>query len=139
MNKEKIVVDDDIDINALDIATGPKPIDIFQHIKYGIKNAEINCNCDSDIIYYCIPCKCSCCLKCNLSLHKKHLLVEKKNFILNDENIQKSYDTIEDLLAKNDLFVNINQKKNELIAEIQKTSDTLHGKITEWQKKKQLR
>ena len=136
MNKEQLVVDEDIDVNSLDIATGPKPIDIFQHIKYGIKNAEINCNCDSDIVYYCIPCKCSCCLKCNLALHKKHLLVEKKQFILNDENIKKSYDDIENSLTKSDLFMNYNQKKNDLISQIQKTSDTLRDKISEWQKKK---
>ena len=46
----------------------PIKLDIFQHMRIGIKNKEENCFCENDIknLYYCIPCKISCCNKCSL-------------------------------------------------------------------------
>ena len=38
--------------------------------------------------YYCIPCKLTVCSNCDLEHHKKHTIIQKKEYELNEENIR---------------------------------------------------
>ena len=111
-------------------------LDIFQHIKIGLNHKEINCQCEnaSENIYYCIPCKVSCCQKCSFPDHTTHLLIEK--YSLKPNQINNSFNPIETILAEDDLYKNINQKKQELITEIETTSKKIISLVNEWKDKK---
>ena len=122
----------------LDIASGSVKLDIFQHLKLGIQNREKNCKCDTPITdkYYCIPCKISCCKSCTLSEHKSHLLIPKANYVMELDKIDKSFTDYDSLFEKDDLFKNIENKKNELINEVNNTYITILKMINEWKNKK---
>ena len=115
----------------------PVKLDIFQHLRIGVKNREDNCFCENDLnkLYYCIPCKNSCCDNCSIQEHASHLLIQKEKFFLNPPQINNSFKSIEEMLDNNDLFKNIQQKRTELINEIDITSSksnfTLNGKEKE--------
>jgi hypothetical protein len=47
-------------------------------------------------------------------------------------NIQKSFQALEDLLEKDELFRNVEQKRQELIKEVEKTYNELNQMINEW-------
>ena len=98
----------------------PVKLDIFQHLRIGVKNREDNCFCENDLnkLYYCIPCKNSCCDNCSIQEHASHLLIQKEKFFLNPPQINNSFKSIEEMLDNNDLFKNIQQKRTELINEI---------------------
>jgi hypothetical protein len=72
-----------------------------------------NCKCDNNIEakFYCIPCKISCCTKYTLEEHKLHLLVAKGDLDMQPKQIQKSFQTLEDFMEKDELifknFINI--------------------------------
>jgi hypothetical protein len=102
----------------------PVKLDIFQHLRIGVKNREDNCFCENDLnkLYYCIPCKNSCCDNCSIQEHASHLLIQKEKFFLNPPQINNSFKSIEEMLDNNDLFKNIQQKRTELINEIDITS-----------------
>ena len=118
----------------LEISNGTVKLDIFQHLKLGVQNKEKNCRCDNSIEkkFYCIPCKISCCTKCTLEEHKMHLLIAKGDFDMQPNNIQKSFQALEDLLEKDELFRNVEQKRQELIKEVEKTYNELNQMINEW-------
>jgi len=63
----------------------------------------------------------SCCQICSLQDHKSHLLIPKEKHILKQIQINNSFKSIEDFLAQNELFKNIQQRKQENIIEIQNT------------------
>ena len=113
-------------------------LDIFQHIKIGLNNKEKNCICENDEnnIYYCIPCKISCCQKCSFQDHSKHLLLQKEKYSLKPKQIAKSFNTIETILSQNELFKNMQQKRQELLAEIETTSKKIISLVNEWKDKK---
>ena len=118
----------------LELSNGTVKLDIFQHLKLGVQNKEKNCRCDNSIEkkFYCIPCKISCCTKCTLEEHKMHLLIAKGDFDMQPNNIQKSFQALEDLLEKDELFRNVEQKRQELIKEVEKTYNELNQMINEW-------
>ena len=113
-------------------------LDIFQHIKLGFNNKDKNCQCENtpENLYYCIPCKASCCQKCSLPEHSNHLLIKKDKYSLKPSKINNSFNSIETILSKDDLFQNIQQKKKELIDEIETTSQKLISLVNEWKDKK---
>ena len=115
-------------------------LDIFQHMKAGLSNMDKNCICENtlDNLYYCIPCKVSCCDKCSLPDHKTHLLLQKEKYSLKQPQIDNSFNSIENLLSGNDLFKNMQQKKQELITEIENTSQKVISLVNEWKDKKIL-
>ena len=111
----------------------PVKLDIFQHMRIGIKNKEDNCSCENDQnkLYYCIPCKISCCEKCSLQEHSPHLLIQKDKFFLNPEQINSAFVSFEEILEKEDLYKNIQQKKAELINEIDSTCKKIEKLVEE--------
>ena len=118
----------------LELSNGAVKLDIFQHLKLGVQNKEKNCKCDNSIDkkFYCIPCKISCCTKCTLEEHKLHLLIAKGDFDMQPKQIQKSFQQLENVLEKDELFKNIEAKKKELINEVEKTYNKLNQMINEW-------
>lgn len=85
------------------------------------KNAPLSCKCNTRAVkYYCIDCKLLICENCNLEEHKKHLILQKSNFILNKENINKAFEPVDQLLSESN---NINFGKgikDKLIQNIEK-------------------
>ena len=113
-------------------------LDVFQHLRQGLGNKDNNCMCENDLdkLYYCIPCKSSCCDKCSLPQHKTHLLINKEKYALKPHQIDESFSSIEKLFAEEDLYKNIQLKKQELISEIEATSKKIESLVHEWKDKK---
>ena len=113
-------------------------LDIFQHIKIGLNNKDINCQCENSLenLYYCIPCKLSCCQKCTFPEHTTHLLLQKEKYTLKPNQINDSFNTIETILSQDDLYKNFQKKKQELITEINTTSKKIESLVNEWKDKK---
>ena len=118
----------------LELSNGTVKLDIFQHLKLGVQNKEKNCKCDNSIEkkFYCIPCKISCCTKCTLEDHRMHLLIAKGDFDMQPKQIQKSFQALEDFLSKDEMFKNLEQKRQELIKEVENTYNRLLKMINEW-------
>ena len=116
----------------------PVKLDIFQHMRIGIKNKEENCFCENDInkLYYCIPCKISCCDNCSLQEHSSHLLIQKDKYFLNTPQINSAFNSFEEMLKFNDLYKNIQQKRAELINEIDLTCKKIIKLVEEWKQNK---
>ena len=83
-NQEEEVIENEIDPSSLQISPDTVKLDIFQHLRSGIKNRDFNCLCENDLkkLFYCIPCKVSCCAKCTLEEHSTHLLIQKDKYSL---------------------------------------------------------
>ena len=113
-------------------------LDVFQHLRVGVNNTKFNCLCESDVndLYYCIPCKISCCSKCSLMDHANHLLIQKEKYSLKSPQIDASFGAVEDLLKKDDLFTNLKNKRNELINEMDTTCKKIIELANEWKEKK---
>ena len=129
-------------LNKLEILKGPKTIDIFNHLKLGIKNAKKNCSCDhtkggEQNEYYCIPCKISCCPNCTLPDHTKHLLVKKSKFNINKHNIDAMFEPIDYILENNSLFTDSTLEKNQLLKEVENAYNKLLEVIKEWKEFKE--
>ena len=110
------VIEQNIDPSALQIPEETIKLDIYQHLRNGIKNKDLNCLCENDLdnLYYCIPCKVSCCTKCNLREHSSHLLIQKEKYSLKPAQIDASFGPYEYMLENDDLFANISQKRKDL-------------------------
>ena len=123
---------------SIELANRRVKLDIYQHLKIGLHNREKNCQCDSPAseIYYCIPCKISCCSKCTLLEHKGHILVKKSDFSLIQRNIEKSFENYDDTIEKEDLLNNLEKKREELNNDISKTSNEILKMINDWKNKK---
>ena len=124
--------------DKLDLSNGTVKLDIYQHLKLGAQNDAQNCKCENsmDQKYYCIPCKISCCPKCNLIEHKMHLLIAKGDFNMEPNNIEKSFKNFDDILANDILFKNVENKREELIGEINETYNKILKMINDWKDKK---
>ena len=138
MDSEQEVIEQPINQSSLQVSPETVRLDIFQHMRIGIKNKEYNCLCENhlDNLYYCIPCKVSCCTKCSLPEHSTHLLIQKEKYSLKPPQIDSSFSSIEDLLEKEELFQNLQQRRKELLKEIDKTCDKINALVAEWKEKK---
>ena len=116
----------------------PVKLDIFQHMRIGVKNKEDNCFCENDLnkLYYCIPCKISCCKKCSLQEHSSHLLIQKNKYFLNPPQINASFNSFEEMISNDDLFKNTQQKRAELISEIDSTCRKIEKLLNDWKQNK---
>ena len=139
MNKNIINMEknNDKQLDKMEILKGPKTIDIFNHLKLGIKNSNKNCSCDhtkgrDENEYYCIPCKISCCPTCSLSTHSKHLLAKKQKFNINKNNIEIMFEPIDYVLENNSLFTDSTLEKNQLLKEVESAYNKLLEVIKEW-------
>ena len=131
-----------IEIDKIEAVKGPKKIDIYNHLKIGIKNSKKNCGCDHVIgqeanEYYCIPCKISCCPDCSLSTHQKHLLIKKSKYIINKNNINLVYEPIDYILENDSLFTDSTLEKNQLLKEVDNAYNKLIQVIKEWKEYKE--
>ena len=136
-NQEEEIIEQEIDPTSIGNQETVK-LDIFQHMRIGLKNKEYNCLCENDVnnLFYCIPCKISCCTKCSLPEHYTHLLIQKEKYSLKTPQINSSFGTIENILENDDLFKNMQQKRKELINEIETTCTKLISLSNEWKEKK---
>ena len=136
-NQEEEIIEQEIDPTSIGNQETVK-LDIFQHMRIGLKNKEYNCLCENDLdnLFYCIPCKISCCTKCSLPEHYTHLLIQKEKYSLKTPQINSSFGTIENILENDDLFKNMIQKRKELINEIEATCTKLISLSNEWKEKK---
>ena len=87
-------------------------------------------------LYYCIPCKTSCCSKCSLPEHSSHLLIQKEKYSLKPSQINASCGLVEYMLEKDDLFKNIQQKKKELFDEIDTTCNNIELLVKQFREKR---
>ena len=89
-NQQEEVIEAQIDPSVLEVSPETVRLDIYQHKRVGIKNKDSNCLCQNnnlETLYYCIPCKVSCCTKCILSDHFNHLLLQKEKYSLKHPRI----------------------------------------------------
>ena len=131
-----------IDFNKIEYLKGPKRIDIYNHIKLGMQNAKKNCGCDQSTrndpnLYYCIPCKISCCPNCSLSLHQKHLLIKKSQFMINKTNVNLMFEPMDYILENDAFFTNCISDKNKLLKELDNTYLKLLEIIQQWKEFKE--
>ena len=136
-NQEE-VIEHQIDPSSLQISPDTVKLDVFQHLRSGVSNKDFNCFCENDLdkLFYCIPCKVSCCTKCTLEEHSSHLLIQKDKYSLKSPQIAKSFASIENMLEKVDLFQNLQEKRKELINEINETCQKIETLVKEWKDKK---
>ena len=113
-------------------------LDTFQHIKLGLSKKEVNCQCENteENLYYCIPCKLSCCQKCSLADHVSHLLIQKNKYMVKPAQVNNAFNSIETILAEDDLYKNFQQRKQDIITEIQTTCKKIESLVNEWKDKK---
>jgi hypothetical protein len=126
------------EVNKTPFTQEPVKLDIFQHMRIGIKNKEDNCSCENDInkLFYCIPCKVSCCDKCSIGEHASHLLINKNKFFLNQSQINNSFKAYEQMISNDDLYKNMQQKRTELINEIDSTCKKIEQLLSDWKQNK---
>jgi hypothetical protein len=138
-NKEQI---NKVEFDNIETIKTSKKIDIFTHLKLGIQNARKNCGCVHDTTkesndYYCIPCKLSCCPKCSLCQHQKHLLIKKSKYKINKNNINAVFEPIDYILENNSLFTDSSLEKNQLLKEVEETYNKLKEVLKEWKEFKE--
>ena len=138
MDSEQEVIEQPINQSSLQVSPETVRLDIFQHMRIGIKNKEYNCLCENNLdnLYYCIPCKVSCCTKCSLPEHSTHLLIQKEKYSLKPPQIDSSFSSIENIIEKDDLFQNLEQRRKELLNEIDMTCEKINALVVEWREKK---
>ena len=138
-NQHEEVIEAQIDPSALEVSPDTVRLDIFQHMRIGIKNKDSNCLCENnnlESLYYCIPCKVSCCPKCTLSDHFNHLLLQKEKYSLKPPRIEASCGEIEEVLEKDDLFKDLLKSRKDLLNEIDNTCKKIEKLVNEWKEKK---
>ena len=136
-NQEE-VIEQNFDPSKLQMCSEAVKLDIFQHMRIGIKNKYMNCICENNLesLYYCVPCKVSCCPKCSLQDHSTHLLIQKEKYFLKPKQLDASFGSIENILEKHELYKNIEGKRKELINEVEMTCQKIIDLANEWKEKK---
>ena len=135
---EQEVIEQPVDQSVLQVSPETVKLDIFQHMRIGLKNKDFNCDCENDLdnLYYCIPCKVSCCAKCSLLEHSTHLLIQKEKYSLKPPQIEGAFGSVENMLERDDLFKNFQKKRIELINEMEMTCKRIEELAKEWKEKK---
>ena len=135
---EQEVIEQPVDQSVLQVSPETVKLDIFQHMRIGLKNKDYNCYCENDLdnLYYCIPCKVSCCAKCSLLEHSTHLLIQKEKYSLKPPQIEGAFSSVENMLERDDLFKNLQQKRKDLINEMEMTCKRIEALANEWKEKK---
>ena len=136
-NQEE-VIEQNFDPSKLQMCSEAVKLDIFQHMRIGVKNKDMNCICENNLesLYYCVPCKVSCCPKCSLQDHSTHLLIQKEKYFLKPKQLDASFGSIENILEKHELYKNIEGKRKELINEVEMTCQKIIDLANEWKEKK---
>lgn len=117
-------------------SSAPKNLDIFQHLKLNIKNELENCKCQGSEKFYCIPCKVSVCDQCDLDSHRKHILIKKNDFTLDDKKIDQLYEPIETFVSTNQILSQSNTVKQGLLEKIDDFINDMNEKINRFKTEK---
>ena len=133
---EDMIIDEFSSKNS-DVQSGPKCLDIFQHLKLSLRNSEFNCRCPNAYpVYYCIPCKVSICENCGLNDHRRHILINKNNYHMTPETVNKMFEPAEQFLETSELFTNYEKERQELIKNVENIVTVLQSEIEEFKKEK---
>ena len=113
-----------------------KYIDILLHLKANMmtNNISLNCQCNSDDKYYCIPCKITCCSLCSLKQHEQHIIINMKENYLNIKNINKLFNNFSNNIKKSPLTHNTNEFKEKIIKDIDNTVDEIIEKLNKFRR-----
>ena len=111
-----------------------KYIDIFLHLKLNMQNNAINCNCENEDKYYCIPCKVTCCSICNLKIHEPHILISMKDYHLNLDKVNQIFDNFFNNLNKSRLITKSDELKKEMNNHIDNFVDEMIEKLNRFRK-----
>ena len=111
-----------------------KYVDIFLHLKLNMQNNAINCKCENDDKYYCIPCKATCCSFCNFKLHEPHILVRMKDNKLDKNKLEQIFNDFSKNTKKSKLISDSASLKKEIISRIDTFADEMIEKLNKYRK-----
>ena len=111
-----------------------KYIDIFLHLKLNMQNNLINCRCENDDKYYCIPCKVTCCALCDLKTHQPHILISMKDNNLDIDKLNKIFNNFSNNIKKSKLISNSKELKQQMNNHIDKFVDEMVEKLNKFRK-----
>ena len=109
-----------------------KYIEPFLHLKLNMKNNAINCKCDTDEKYYCIPCKVSCCPFCNLRIHEPHVLISMKDNKLDLNKLSSVFNNFSNNIQNTKLISDSTTLKQEMISVIDSYVDEIIEKLNKY-------
>ena len=111
-----------------------KYVDIFQHLKLNMQNNSINCKCDTEDKYYCIPCKVTCCSLCTLNTHEPHILIKMKDNKLDINKINKTFKDFSNNIKKSKLISGARELKKEIENNIDLFVDEMIEKLNKYRR-----
>ena len=113
-----------------------KYIDIFLHLKLNMQNNVINCKCENDDKYYCIPCKVTCCSLCNLRMHEPHILISMRDNKLDIYKLNKIFTDFSNNIKKSKLMSDSSLLKQEMNNQVDNFVDEMIEKLNKFRKLK---
>ena len=111
-----------------------KYVDIFLHLKLNMQNNSINCRCDNDEKFYCIPCKVTCCSLCNLKVHQPHILINMKEYNLDKKRLNIIFDDFSKNIKKSRLITGTKELKQEMDKSVDAFVDEMIAKLNKFRK-----
>ena len=120
--------------NLSEESKSAKYVDIFLHLKLNMQNNAINCKCENDDKYYCIPCKITCCSICNLKMHEPHILIRMKDNQLDVDKLNKIFNNFSNNIKKSKLISNSKGLKQEMNNHIDSFVDEMIDKLNKFRK-----
>ena len=111
-----------------------KYVDIFLHLKLNMQNNAINCKCENDDKYYCIPCKVTCCSFCNLKIHEPHILIRMKDNKLDKNKLDQMFNDFSNNTKKSKLISDSTSLKKDMIKHIDTFVDEMIEKLNEYRR-----
>ena len=120
--------------NLSEESKSAKYVDIFLHLKLNMQNNAINCKCENDDKYYCIPCKITCCSICNLKMHEPHILIRMKDNQLDVDKLNKIFNNFSNNIKKSKLISNSKGLKQEMNNHIDAFVDEMIDKLNKFRK-----
>ncbi|MCQ2819153.1 MAG: hypothetical protein MJ252_17965 [archaeon] len=114
----------------------PTTFDIFQHLRLNLKRKDKICECKDLFEFYCVPCKCCVCKKCNFNEHKDHGIVKRNPMEVPSEEVDKAFEETEKLLKDFDLVSDKDDVKGSLKKIVENFSQQLIDKVNKMKKLK---
>ena len=120
--------------NISEESKSAKYVDIFLHLKLNMNNNSINCKCNNNDKYYCIPCKASCCSLCNLKFHQPHILIRMKDNKLDIDKLNKIFNIFSNNIKKSNLISNSKELKKQMNINVDAFVDEIIEKLNKYRK-----
>lgn len=105
---DNLSIPNKVDANIKPITSFPTDInfDLYYHLKYNIKNAEVKCELhDSDLTTYCLPCRRAICDVCLETYHSSHLKITKQDISVSSDYVKSLFKGLENTLKKTEDIV----------------------------------